>query len=53
MPYLCEPTCEIVDASHREILALVGMEASQMLGEQARSHVAPEFWVNHNEEKTG
>jgi hypothetical protein len=46
MPYLCEPTCEIVDAARRETLALVGMEASQMLGEEARSDVARKFWVS-------
>jgi hypothetical protein len=53
MPYLCEPTCEIVDAAHREIPALVGMEASQILGEEARSDVARKFRANHNEEKSG
>jgi hypothetical protein len=52
MPYLREPTSAIVDASYREMLALVGMEASQMLGEEARSDVARKFW-DHNEEKSG
>jgi hypothetical protein len=53
MPYLCEPTCEIVNVAHREILALIGMEASQMLGEEARSDVARKCWANRNEEKSG
>lgn len=53
MLYLCEPTCDIVDAAHHEILALVRMEASQMLGEEARSDGTRKFWVKHNEEKSG
>jgi hypothetical protein len=52
MPYLCEPTYDIVDAAHREIFALNGTEASHMLGEEARSDVACQFWANRNEEKS-
>jgi len=36
-----------VVAFRREILALVGMEASRMLGEEAWSDVAPRFWVKN------
>jgi hypothetical protein len=44
---------ENVVAFRRQILALVGMEASRMLGEEAWSDVARQFWVSHNGEKSG
>lgn len=44
---------EDVVGFRREILALVGMEASRMLGEEAWSDVARTFWAHNNEEKRG